>query len=267
MKTATVKPSRSKVIKVRADSLTPHPLAQRNLVPAKINRLMQNLDLDAIGVLHVVEYEIKNKGKGLWIVDGQHRWDVLMKHGFGEWLVEVKIHLDVTDDARASDLFLKLNDRSPVSPFDKFKNGVIAGLPEAVGAQAVAKKYGLRIGPTGDDGQLACVSTLKKLWAVDEGGCLSRTLGVITASWGTRAEALEGKLIEGLGLVLSTFNGKIDDPVVVKKLAKRQGGPSGLIGDAKGLVALRKTTLARAVAECVIEAYNVGRRTGRLDPL
>lgn len=227
---------------------------------------MADLDLDAIGVLHCVEYEIDGV-LAIWIIDGQHRWRALMDHGFGEWLVEVKIHTDVIDNARASELFLKLNDRAVVSPFDKFQNEVRAHVPGAVGATQTLQARELRAGAAPGDGQVRCVTALKKLYDADGGKTLSLTLDTIVAAWGKTASALEGKLIEGIGLIYSTYNGSIDQAAMVKKLAKHPGGASGLLGDAKGLRQYRKSTLSRCVAEAVIEVYNAGRKTGRLDPL
>lgn len=258
--------SKSKFARVEARSLRVHPLAQRQLVPSKLKKLMADLDLDAIGVLHCVEYEIDGV-LAIWIIDGQHRWRALMDHGFGEWLVEVKIHTDVIDNARASELFLKLNDRAVVSPFDKFQNEVRAHVPGAVGATQTLQARELRAGAAPGDGQVRCVTALKKLYDADGGKTLSLTLDTIVAAWGKTASALEGKLIEGIGLIYSTYNGSIDQAAMVKKLAKHPGGASGLLGDAKGLRQYRKSTLSRCVAEAVIEVYNAGRKTGRLDPL
>ena len=66
----------TKLLKIRADQLQPHPLAQRDTVPSRLKKLVQNLDLDAIGVLHAVEYAI-NGEKGTWIIDGQRRVGIL----------------------------------------------------------------------------------------------------------------------------------------------------------------------------------------------
>ena len=235
-------------------------------MPAKLKKLIAELDLDAIGVLHAVEYPVDGK-PGIYVIDGQHRLRALMDHGFGEWLVEVKIHLDATDDARASALFLKLNDRSPVGPFDKFMNEIRAGLPDALGVVAATKKQGLTISRHVADGAIACVSALKRVYLLDGGSTLSLTLGALTTAWGRTSEAVEGKLVEGVGLLFSRYNGSIDQAALVKKLAKYRGGAPALLGDAKGLMSFRKSTLSRCVAERVVETYNVGRRTGRLDPL
>lgn len=258
-----IKPSKAKVVKVRADSLAIHPTAQRELVPSKLRKLMSDLDLDAIGVLHAVEYPINRETK-LWVIDGQHRLRALLDHGLGEWTVEVKVHLDADNDARASALFLKLNDRSPVSPYDKWMNELKAKSEAAINANGIAAKHGLSVSRQAGDGKLACVSTLKKLYTVDGGDTLDKTLDIVCAAWGTKASAMEGKLIDGLGQVFARYNG-IDQPAMVKKLSKYSGGASGLLGDARGLMEYRRATLSRCIAERVVETYNLGRRVGKLD--
>lgn len=258
--------SKSKMVKVRADDLSIHPHAQRALVPRKLKQLSAELDLDAIGVLHAVEYPIRGKKK-LWIIDGQHRLKALLDHGFGEWLVEIKVHLDVQDDARASALFLKLNDRSPVSTYDKFKNELKSNHPVAVATLRIVKINGLEIDGSGADGIITCISTLKKVYKMDEGETLTATLKMLLQAWGKTAASVEGKLVEGLGLVVSRYNSSIDTPSLVKKLAKYPGGASGLIGDARGIRNFRKTSLSRCVAERVIETYNGGKRSEKLELL
>jgi hypothetical protein len=257
---------KSKVITVAAQTLRIHPHAQRDLLPHKLKELMNTFDLDAIGVLHGVEYEI-NGEFAIWIIDGQHRWKVLMDQGLGEWLVEVKIHIDVKDDARASELFLKLNNRAPIHPYDKFENARRAGHTDAVGIHQIAIDRKLKIDRTSRDGNVCCVSVLNSVYNFDDGEALGATLDTVLAAWGHTAAAVEGKLIEGLGLVYRTFNGNVDRPALVKKLAKYPGGPSALIGDARGLREYKHISIPRCVAERVIEVYNTGRRIGRLDPL
>ena len=74
----------------RVDSLRIHPTAQRAglTAKAKFRKMVENFDLDAIGTLDAVEYEIKGQS-ALWIVDGWKRHAALMQLGLGEWEVEV----------------------------------------------------------------------------------------------------------------------------------------------------------------------------------
>jgi|SRR5215471_6419464 len=261
----TPKKIKTRVIKVRADTLRIHPNAQRDLVPSQLKKLYDDFDLDAIGVLHAVEYEIDGE-LAIWIIDGQHRVATLIKHGLGEWEVEVKIHMDVKDDARAAQLFLELNNRASVSPFDKFKNSCTARKIDALRVYKIAEEHKLKIGKTSGDGSICCVSALQKIFKLDDGKALILTLETLTTAFGHTASAVEGKLVEGVGLLYKTYNGTIDRPALVKKLSKYPGGASGLLGDGKGIRQYRHCSVSRGVAERVLEVYNQGRKV-KLDPL
>lgn len=246
---------RNKVIYVAAEDLKPHPSAQRRLSPTQVKRIMADLDLDAIGTIHVVEIDGQ-----LWIVDGQHRWSALMRHGLGEWKVRCEVHEDATDHARASALFLKLNDRALVGIFDRWLNEVQAGDPVALGAKKIVEGFGLRIALQKGDGIIACVGALRRVYQMDEGATLKDVLGILADAYGLKSEAVEGKLIEGLAVVSSRFNGTLDRAALSKKLAKYPGGAPSLIGDAKGLMRMRRSNMSKAIAEVVCDTYNVGRR-------
>lgn len=257
---------KSKIITVEAQTLRIHPRAQRQLLPSRLKQLKKDFDLDAIGVLHGVEYEIDGQ-RAIYIIDGQHRWQALIDLGLGEWKVEVKVHLDCVDDARASELFLKLDDRAVVHAYDRFENARRAGHADAVGITQIAAERQLKIDRWGHDGSLTCVTALRSIFNLDNGATLTATLDTLLQAWGHSASAFEGKLIEGVGIVFKRFNGTIDRPVLVKKLAKYPGGPSALLGDAKGIREYRHISVPRCVAERVIETYNNGRRAGKLDPI
>lgn len=256
-----------KLVRVEARTLHIHPTAQRQIVPSKLKRLTEELDLDAIGVLQAVECSIDGV-KGIWIIDGQHRLKALLARELGEWSVDVCIHTDVQTPARASEVFLKLNDRVAVSPFDKFENRIKALDTVALGALKCVKDHGLKVDRQVSDGHVCCVSTLLTLYGIDAGVSLNHALDTVIAAWGTTASALEGKLIAGLGMIYKTYDGSIDAPGLVKKLAKYPGGASAVIGDAKGLIRrTHQSTLPRCIAEVVVQTYNAGRRSGKLDPL
>jgi hypothetical protein len=259
---------KSKIVRLEARALCIHPHAQRELVPSKLRKMLAEFDLDAVGVFHAVQYAINGK-TAIWIVDGQHRWQTLMNLELGEWLVDVMIHIDSGTDARASALFLKLNSRAPVSPFAKFANEVRADVPVAVGVSQLVHAHQLKVAYSAGNGNVCCVDALKRIFAFDAGRALSLTLETAVTAWGRTEAAVDGKILQGLGIVHSKYNGSINLPSLVKKLAKYPGGASGLIGDARGVRAFRPTvTLPRCIAERVIELYNSGRSSEhRLPPL
>lgn len=252
---------KSKVVKARVDSLMIHPEAQRDVSQSHLKKLAAHLDLDSIGVLHAVETTIKGKS-GLYLIDGQHRYLALMEHGFGEWVVEVKVHMDADTVAAACQQFLNLNSRLTVSPYATFIAELKAEHVDVVGAVNAASKLGLVVSRFKGDGKLACPATLKR---VSRMGNLYEVLELITTTWGTKSEALEGKLIEGLAILLKRSNGDLDRATLIKKLQKYPGGATGILGEARGRMRIVKKPLARCVAQQVIDTYNQGRRAGRIE--
>lgn len=257
----------TKVVKVFAKTLAVHPNAQRDIVPQRLNKLIETLDLDAIGVLHGVEYPINGSTK-IWIIDGQHRLRALMEHDLGDREVEVKVHVDAIDDARAAELFILLNDRAKVSPYDNFRNEVRASQAAAVIINRIVLQRGLQVSRSRGDNKLACINVMKNLYAVDQGTSLQYTIEVVQSAWGSGMTAMESKIIEGVGSVVSRYRLAIDREALIKKLADYPGGAAGLLGDARGLAGMRKVPLVKCVAERVIETYNKQRRPGTtLSPL
>lgn len=252
---------RNKIIYLRLDELKPHPTAQRRLSPSKVKEIVRDLEFDltaawdAIGTLHVVLLDGQ-----YWIVDGQHRWSALVRCGFSDQKVACEVHEDAQDHAAASKLFLRLNNRALVGIFDRWLNEIEAGEPDAIGTKEIVESFGLRIALQRGDGIIACVAALKRIYGLDNGETLRDVLGILAEAYGLTSDAVEGKMIEGLAVVSSRFNGELDRGALSKKLAKYPGGAPSLLGDAKGLMRMRRYVMSRAVAEVVVDTYNVGRR-------
>lgn len=253
------------VEQIEAQHLRIHPQAQRKVTQAKLKAMIRDLDLDAIGVLSAVRCPVKGE-IATWVIDGQHRLLALLHHGFGELVVDVKVYHNV-ENTRANDLFIKLNTRATVSPWDRFEKGLNAGYPAQVGAVRIAARHGFEVAPHSGNGKITCVSALESVYRLDEGRTLNMVLQTIREAWGHTTGAVEGNIIRGLSSILHRHNGQIDQASLVRKLAKYPGGPSGLIGNARGLRSVRTQSTARCVSELVIDMYNKHRRTGALSPL
>jgi len=257
----------TKMRRIKISELRIHPIAQRRILQATLTRIINDLDLDAIGVIHVVQYPIDGDG-ALWVVDGQHRVAALKHHGLEDWVVDVQLHNEVKSNADASNLMLKLMDRASLNAYDKFRNELTAGNPVAVGTSAIVRAAGLKIHNQVRDGNVSAVSALKRVYSLDDGDSLRIALEVLTSAWGHTAAAVEGKLIEGVGAVYAKYNnGELDRDILVKKLAKFPGGPSNVLGTAKSLKGVQSGTLRRHVAAVVVSVYNKGRKTGKLKPI
>ena len=253
-----MRPKRNRIIYLPATDLQIHPLAQRESSPSKLRNIMENFDLDAVGTLHAVYYEIDGE-LAHWVVDGQHRANALKLLGLGDWKVNVEVH-PCDNDECASRLFLKLNNRAPVPAYFKFVNELQAGEEVALGVVRVLDKHGLEVARQIGDGKVVAVTANKSIYANLGENILDDTYTLIIEAWGRIPDALEGKLVEGVASVLNTYNGEIDYGVLRKKLAKYPGGASGILGDAKGLRRIRGGSLASNIAETLVETYNRGRR-------
>ena len=251
---------KTKIMEVRVDELEIHPLAQRRLVASKVARLTKDLDLDAIGIIHAVEQTKRGKKK-LLVVDGQNRIRALLNHNFGEWPVTVHVYLDV-DDAMACALFLSLNDRSPITSFDKYMAEVNSNNPVAVGSMKICKTHHLEVGRTKGIGKICCVVAIKQIFSLDKGITLSKTLNFSQAAWGEHpaasGAALEGCLLEGLARFIFAHSDKMDQESLIAKLAKFPGGPGKIIGDAKNALYLKGSVVKR-ITDVIAAIYNKGK--------
>lgn len=255
--------NKTKLVRIRASELEIHPVAQRAMVKITLKKIKSQFNADAIGVLHAVHYARGGATKAL-IVDGQHRWKTLMDLELGHLDVSVMIHLGITDDAGACRLFLELNARAAVNPFDKFRVAVEAGFDEEVGISDIAKAAGLRIAPTSGAGVLACPQALAKVYRIDQGVTLQRVLKVINGAWGRGKGVNEGSIVEGLGIFLAKHNGEVDESILVSKLAKFPGGAPALIGQGKNIHQNEGLSLSKAIMRRIVGEYNKGRRVTAL---
>lgn len=244
-------------------SLQIHPYAQRDLVPAKLKQLQKELDLDAIGTIHVVDCVVDGT-PGMWVVDGQHRISCLNSHDLGDWLVDVVVHTNIADNKEACRLFLQLNDRSPVSAYAKYAASLIAGDAVAVAIHSITGACGIAVAKHRAQDTTTAVAALRSAYSLDSGISLGVALGMLRQSWGGRKESFEGTLIAGLSAFVNYYSGKLDMGSLREKLARVAGGPSGLVGQILGLSKMQHISLREAAVCELRKIYNVGKRSGTL---
>ncbi len=243
-----------------ARTLIIDPQVQRELIPARIKTLSDSLDLDAIGVITVSH---RDNGK-LVILDGQHRVRALLDAGMGDWEVLCHIYRGLTLQAEAR-LFRLLNNTRRSGAYDDYTKGVLQGDYECVAIDAIVHGAGLRVHNQATDGSITCVAALRAVHRsaekTDTPGVLADTLRVVTEAWGHNHQAVEGHLIKGIGMFIHRHHGQIDKAVLIRKLAKFNGGASGLLGKARGLKEINGESVAACVATLVQQTYNRGRQT------
>lgn len=236
----------------------------RPLQAARVAKLAENFDPDLIGVLDVAPRE---NGR-FAIIDGQHRAESVRVALGSDQNVPCWVHKRITKAKQAS-LFVGLNNSAAVPPLYQFIGKVNAGQAKAVAIMEILTTAGLKLETSARDGTIRCVATLEKLY--DGQGdptagpkALENALSIIINAWGPTTSALNGSIVEGIGLVLLRYRDQVDHEALIQKLATTKGGPAALLGQARALKDWRGGTVPRAVAGAVVTIYNKGRRTGAI---
>lgn len=189
--------------------------------------------------------------------------------GWGDQKIECRVFTGLAPDQEAT-LFLGHNDNRRVQPVYKFLARVTAGDPTALAIARIAADHGWKIHDQVGARNITAVVAAEKVYRSDAKGdapggtALALTLRAVTEAWGYRAEAVDGRILQGLGAMFTRFGDAIDRAVLVKKLAEFPAGASGVLGKARGLHQYQGGTVAHCVAEVVVAAYNARRRANVL---
>lgn len=241
------------------------PATQRTLNKGWVKAHVADFDPDLFG-----EIVVSLRGGHHLTVDGQHRVEILRAMGWsGDQKVPSLLYEGLTLSEEAA-LFLGLGDRKGIRTFDKFRIAIVAGESVACDIDRIVRAQGFSLGDQKKDGSIAAVDALRRVY--NGGGItqasplvLAKTLKLLKASWGMDASAFEGPMILGAGLMLLRYTVRVDESALAAKLAKAKGGPSGLIGRAKNVMETKRRSLGQCVAAAIVDAYNAGRRSGKLD--
>lgn len=238
----------------------------RSFDPAWVERkLSEGFDPDGIGV-PIISH--RSKDSYVWL-DGQNRGELMRRAGWGDQKIQCRVFSGLTRAQEAS-LFLVHNDNRRVQPIYKFLAKVTAGDADAVAITRIAERVGWKISDQNGDGRIAAVVALDKVFLMDKkegmpgGDVLELTLRVVTQAWGYKAEAVDGRILLGIGALFSRFGDAIERAVLVKKLAEFPAGASGVLGKARGRQQFQGGTVAHCVAEVVVTVYNARRRNNVL---
>ncbi len=244
------------VYPIAVSALIVDPAVQRGIDKRRVHKIADGIDLDAIGVITV---SIRDNGDH-HIIDGQHRVEALRAAGFGQGCVTCRVFKSLSLAQEAA-MFRLLNASAKVGFLDQFRVRVIEGDPVAVDISRIAERYGWTISPSGraKSGFFA-VAAMERIYLQDKVAA-ERAMATATRAWGHDSLGVDGRIIEGLGLVYARYGDAAEINELTERLSKFGGGPGALLGKARGLRDLIGSTVTKSVAEIVVEIYNQRRRT------
>jgi hypothetical protein len=230
------------------------PLAQREQKQSRIDYIDANMDLEQLGTPTV------NQRDGwFYIIDGAHRV-AAYKQWLGEGWINQQLqcwtYVGLTEQEEA-EIFLQLNDVLAVSAMDKFLRGVVAERPDETDIDRVVRAAGLRVSRDKSEGSIRAVGTLRKVYSRGGAGVLSRSLGIIRDAYGS--PGLEAPVIEGIGYLCARYNGELDVPTAVQRLASAHGGVGGLLNAAEKTRRQTGQPRGQCVAAAAVDLINRGK--------
>lgn len=235
-----------------------NPKTQRELNPSKVMKIRADLDLDQIG------YPVLSaRNDKFFILDGQHRIEVL-KQFFSEdpiTRIQCRVYDDLTEQQEA-EMFIKLNDQLAVTAMSKFKVGVTAERPEESDIDRIVRANGCVVAKTGENA-ITCVRTLRTVYKRNGGPALGRTVRLILGGCGE--SGLTAHMIDGMGMVVGTYNSALDDVHMTRRLAGVAGGVAGIMNGATATKLSTGHPIGQCVAAQIVDVYNRGKQgKGRL---
>lgn len=243
------------------------PEAQRKLNPGWVKARISTFDADLLGYILVNK---RANGK-LYVVDGQHRVELLRAVGWGDQNIHAEYREGLTQREEA-EWFLGRNDRKAVQAFDKFRVRITEGDPVACDINKIVNAHGLALSDQAKNGHVNAVAALESVYrgggiaSQKEGArALADALRAIIKAWGDQPSSVNGRIIQSIGLVQLRYNGALDQKTLADKLAPFPGGAPGLLGKGKAMQEVRGKPLHHCIASIVVDVYNKGRRVGKLD--
>lgn len=233
------------------------PRVQRSLKKARVANMAAAFRADALGVL-TTSYRAADR---IHVIDGQHRYRAAEAAGYTGVVQTMEYRgLSIPEEAA---LFRLLNKTEKVSAIDQFLVACVEQDPNALGLARILSDTGWTPSSSTSAGKISAIRALERIYAKDATAAAA-TMATLTAAFGHAPNAVQGAMVEGLGLVLVKHIRDIDLTDLVKRLAGTHGGPDGLVGFARGQKMARSGNLSAQVAWVIVNLYNQRRRTTAL---
>jgi hypothetical protein len=230
---------------------------QRELDQARVRELVRNWDDNALDVPKVSQ---RAGGECIWL-DGQHRGAALIQMGRGEVSIECLVYRGLSLQEEAA-LFRRLNNSKRLSPIDLYRVALTEKDATAWKCQMLLDAVRLEVG----QGRKNSFTAVNTLWRMVERDAVSaeRALTLLTLAWGPVREAVEGRLLQGVGDWMLRHGESVVIKAFGDKVAKTTGTPGAFLGQAKALSQMLNISVPDAVADKLTNVYNHNRRTGLL---
>lgn len=264
---ATRVPGSQPIAWLKIDDLDYDPEIQRPTDEKRADRIAADFDPDKFGVIAVW----KRDDDHYVVVDGMHRVTALRAMGWNGQKIPCSVFEGISK-AEAARLFLGRNDARSVRYIDKFLVRLVEGDPTACAVNSIVQAAGYIIDREHRDGVITAAKALEDIY-VGRGQrikgenpvALRRTLAVLTEAWGRTTDAVNGRVLLGVGAFFLRYDDAVDDARMAKKIAVVPG-KDALIARGAGVRERHGGTIPAGIAHYLVDEYNRGlkKRSARL---
>jgi len=233
-----------KHVKVRGET------TQRRYDPRWADRLFNNFDPECL-----LPPVVNHDGDTFYVMEGQHITDVYKRWLGDDWRkqkLECWVYENLTEQEEA-EFFDKLNTRKSVHIFDRFRVRLTAGCEDETNVAAIVRLKKLTITRKKQESSIACVGALLEIYRKGA-DTLSRDLDICYGAFGD--SGLESDILKGLSLLISRYDGKLDDKKTISALSRMRGGAGGLRTRAARIQLSTGVSKANCIAASVVEVVN-----------
>lgn len=251
----------SKIVKVPLETLQIDRTYQRDPSQRMIDNIADNWDEVASELLLVSDRGTRKESSGvkggLFLVNGQHRSLAAAKKGIKSMSARV-IDLSAAKDPAAIEALFRLrtNVRMGDKPVERFKAQLRAGDEDSLAIDAILRKFDTEINesPSQEQG-INAVSTVEKIYRVDNGKLLRETLQLIRDVYGSvGGQYASAHVLSGVAWFILKHSEEVERSRVCEKL--KGIGVSALNNRARTIASTMGGTQWQNVYRAIVDIYN-----------
>lgn len=238
--------------------LTVDPRVQRPLDTRKAQRIVENFNPSALGILTVSS---RKDGTNV-VLDGQTRVEAVRRVSEGDGRVPCRIFKDLTLEQEAR-IFLDLNTTTKPKLLDSFQVKVVAGDPTAVAINDIIHPFGWDIKGVPRPGYIQAVAAVERIYRRSvqleaEPNLLDMVIRTITRAWGLTQEGVQAGILLALGSLYAEYGSDINFDRMVNVLKTWEGGPVALHTAGKAHAATMRMRGFHGISAMIVSVYNRG---------
>lgn len=244
---------------VPVDSLFSDPRYQRTVDQRRVTKMAAEFDPDALGVIYV-----SDRGNGQYaVMDGFHRVALMRYLGWGDQKMPAYVYHGLTVKEEAEIFTRTQKDRRGLHPHDLFRSEVAAGRSEAVALNEIFNEVGLKVSTSPGPSNIRALATARRVHIIGGDEVARRSFKILIKAWEHHPDAINGDVLNGVGLLLLADGDMIDDKHLAMRLSDHT--PAQLVNKMHAVKdVIEGMAPAGAMAYVLTGVYNTRRRSKRL---